>query len=58
MKTFLAQQILVPLVHRAGTLAAGWLATQGVTADQINTIEGAVTIVGGLAIDFIIRKVI
>jgi hypothetical protein len=55
---FLIDQLGVPLIHRVGSLVAAWLATQGVTADNIATIEGAITIVGGLAVDFIVRKVI
>ena len=56
MKTFLLTQILKPSVHRIASQLGTFLAAFGVAQGDINTIVAAVTILSGLAIDFVVRK--
>ena len=58
MKNFLLTQILKPSVHRIASQLGTFLAAFGVAQGDINTIVAAVTILSGIAIDFLVRKAV
>lgn len=58
MKEIILVQIVKPLLHRVASLASVSLAALGLSSQQIDTVEAAVVIIGGVAVDFLVRKVI
>lgn len=58
MKELILQQIIRPMLHRVASLSSVALAGLGLNSEQIGTIEAAIVIIGGLAVDFLVRKVI
>lgn len=57
MKTFILTQILRPSIDRVASQAAMLLTGFGLSSGQIDTVVAGVTILGGLAIDLLVRKV-
>lgn len=47
----LLDKLLLPLLRRLGSILAGAAATIGATQDEIGTIEAALLVLAGLAVD-------
>lgn len=56
MKTFLLDQILRPSIHRIASQLATFLSAYGLAKGDVETVGAALTILAGLAIDFLVRK--
>ena len=59
MKAFLLDQLIRPMIHRLGTAAGVFLSAEGlISGDQAATVESGLVLIGGVALDLIIRKVL
>lgn len=56
MKQFFLLQILKPSITRIASQLGTFLSATGLAVGDINTVVAAATILGGLAIDFIVRE--
>lgn len=57
MKAFVIQNLLRPALDRIASQIAMFLGAAGLATGEINTVVAAVTILTGLAVDFVLRKV-
>lgn len=59
MRSFLLNELIRPMIHRLGTVTGVYLASVDfLTADQVASIESAVVLLGGIALDLVIRRVV
>lgn len=55
---FLFNELIKPLVHRLGSHTGVLLSGLGMSQADVGTVQAAAVILGGFAVDFLVRKVL